>query len=271
MSYKLFRPIASLVLALVITFAGVSPALAAPPSNDDFNSATVVTEPLPFSDAINTVEATTAGDDPDCAGQGPTVWYVFTPSQDMSVQANTFGSDYDTTLSVYTGSQGNLTQITCNDDFGNLQSAVTFDVVANETYYLMVGSFASGPGGNLVFTVRLPPEPVTLDLQLDATGSFDKQGNAILRGTLTCSRPISIQLTADASQPVGRRTIVGSGENFIECDGETRWEVTVPGANGRFAGGPATANVQASAFDFDTGTFVQAFASGAVRLKGQRR
>lgn len=270
MSYKLFRPFASLMLALAVTFAGVSPALAAPPSNDDFNSATTVTEPLPFSDAINTVEATTAGDDPDCFGQGPTVWYAFTPSQDVLIQANTFGSDYDTTLSVYTGSQGNLTQLDCNDDFNSLQSAVTLNAVANQTYYFMVGTFASGPGGNLSFTVREPPPPLILDLQLDRTGSFDRPGNAYLRGTLTCSRPVLVELAADLSQPVGKRTIVGFSETFVECDGETRWEITIPGENGRFAGGPATANVLASAFDFETGTSAEAFVSGTVRLKGKR-
>jgi len=270
MSHKFFRPFASLVLALAITFAGVSPALAAPPANDDFNSATIVTEPLPFSDAINTTEATTAGDDPDCVGQGPTVWYAFTPSVDMQIQANTIGSDYDTTLSVYTGAQGNLTQIACNDDAVGLQSVVFFDAFAGETYFLMVGAFASGPGGNLVFTVIQPGPPLTLDLQLDPTGSFDKSGNAILRGTLTCSKPVVVQLAADVNQPVGNRTIHGTGGNFVECDGETRWDVTVAGQNGRFAGGRATANVQAFAFDFDTGTFVEAFASGTVRLKGKR-
>jgi hypothetical protein len=100
MSHKLFRAFAGLLLALTITLAGASPALAAPPANDDFGSATIVPEPLPFSDAINTSEATTAVDDPDCVGNGPTVWYTFTPSQDMPVRAATIGSDYDTTLSV---------------------------------------------------------------------------------------------------------------------------------------------------------------------------
>jgi len=73
------------------------------------------------------------------------------------------------------------------------------------------------------------------------------------------------------SQPVGKRTIVGSGGNSVECDGETRWDVTVAGQNGRFAGGRASANVLAVAFDFETGTLVEAFASGAVRLKSQRK
>jgi hypothetical protein len=270
MSHKLFRPFASLIMALAVTYAGVSPALAAPPGNDDFNSATVVTEPLPFSDAISTLEATTAGDDPDCFGQGPTVWYVFTPSQDMDVQANTYGSDYDTTLSVYTGSQGNLTQLYCNDDAGSLQSAVNFTALASETYYFMVGAFASGAAGNLAFTVQLPPPPLTIDLQPSATGSFDKQGNAILRGTLTCSKFAIVEIAVDVTQPVGKRAIHGFSESFFDCNGETGWEITVPGENGRFAGGKATVNVLVDAFDPETGNVVEASASATVRLKARR-
>jgi hypothetical protein len=48
----------------------------------------------------------------------------------MGIEANTFGSDYDTTLSVYTGSRGALTQIACNDDADLLQSLVRFNATA---------------------------------------------------------------------------------------------------------------------------------------------
>src|SRR5215216_4878856 len=115
MSHKSCSPLAGLLLAIALTFAGVLPVSAAPPSNDDFASATVVTEPLPFTDTVNTSEATTSSDDPECFGNGPTVWYEYTPSQDMLIEADTFGSDYDTTLSIYTRSPGSLTQIRCED------------------------------------------------------------------------------------------------------------------------------------------------------------
>jgi hypothetical protein len=66
---------------LSMTAFGAFPTLAVPPSNDDIASAVVVTEPLPFSDWVSTVEATTAAYDLDCAGNGPTVWYAYTPSR----------------------------------------------------------------------------------------------------------------------------------------------------------------------------------------------
>jgi hypothetical protein len=71
------------LMVMLLIGLEILPALAAPPVNDDFDSATVVTEPLPFTDAIDTTEATTAPNDPDCAGNSPTVWYVFTTTQDM--------------------------------------------------------------------------------------------------------------------------------------------------------------------------------------------
>jgi len=134
------------------------------PANDDFDDAVIVARP-PFTDNVNTSDATTAADDPvpSCAdgGQGPTVWYAFTPSHSKRIEANTFGSDYDTDLVVYTGTRGDLTEITCNDDAGNtLQSKVVFNAVAGETYYIMVGAFASGPGGNLVFNLVNPSADV---------------------------------------------------------------------------------------------------------------
>jgi hypothetical protein len=144
-----------LIIGILAAFS-VFPAFAAAPSNDDFDDATVISE-LNFSDSIDTTGATTADDDPECFGQGPTVWYAFTPDEDIPVRADTGGSDYDTTLSVYTGSRGKLTQIACNNDDADVeadgQSRVEFEAVAGETYFFMIGASGGGPGGQLVFSV----------------------------------------------------------------------------------------------------------------------
>ena len=124
-----FAPIA---LALFIP----SMAQAAIPANDDIAAATTIGS-LPFTDTLDTTEATTAADDPTCAGSGHTVWYTFTPSADIRLDANTFGSSYDTTISVYAGSPGALTQIACNDDASGLQSQVVFDATGGQTLYIL--------------------------------------------------------------------------------------------------------------------------------------
>jgi hypothetical protein len=153
------------------------------PANDDFDDAVVITE-LPFTHTVNTTEATTDADDPAdpedpavCFIGGHTVWYQFTPSEDTRINANTIGSDYDTGIAVFTGTRGALTVIDCNDDIllgRNVRSSVTFDAVAGETYYFMVGSFGEAPGGNLVFSVEVArgQDPAEHTFVTEEEGSF---------------------------------------------------------------------------------------------------
>ena len=76
-----------------------------PPANDEFAAAEVIVK-SPFATFTSTLEATTAPDDPSCFGNDASVWYAYTPPVSTMITADTFGSDYDTTLSVYTGAQG---------------------------------------------------------------------------------------------------------------------------------------------------------------------
>jgi hypothetical protein len=271
---RLVRPVLAAAVAATTLFAGAAPAWAVPPPNDDFDSATVVTEPLPFTDSVSTVEATTAPDDPFCAGNGHTVWYTYTPSAGGFVNANTFGSDYDTTLSAYTGARGALTQIACNDDAGgNLQSSVTWEVVAGTTYHLMAGSFGDAPGGNLSLTVQEsePPPPLpTVDVTIDPIGHMDpRTGVAHLSGTFTCTDADFLEAFGDLRQPVGRFTIFGFFEFFADgssCDGTPHpWAVDVSGENGNFAGGRATARVDA--FACGPGECASDFEERTIRLR----
>ena len=131
--------------------------MAAIPLNDNFADAVVTTEPLPFIDGRTTSGATTETGEPSpCSDILSTVWYQFTPSSDVDLVANTAGSDYDTVLSVYTGSAvGSLTGVACNDDISfpdNLQSEVAFTATAGVAYHFQIGGF-SGETGNLVFNL----------------------------------------------------------------------------------------------------------------------
>jgi hypothetical protein len=244
------------------------------PANDDLDQAVVVSG-LPFTDTRSTVDATTAPDDPDCIGQGPTVWYVYTPAEDGWIEASTFGSDYDTALSAYTGTGGSLTQVACNDDAGGTtQSQVRVQVVAGEPLYFMVGAFASGPGGNLVFHVDVSeaPEPLTATISLDPTGSVDPQtGIATVRGTVTCSRPAYVDLFGILQDRVGRVRVEAVFGGFAYCDGTARWEAQVFAQNAYLVGGPVQVTVQAAFYDPQTGEFVVDDASSRVVLRGAGR
>ena len=114
------------------------------PANDDFSSATIISA-LPFSDSIDTTGATSAADDPAACGNRGSVWYAFTASQDQGITASTFGSNYDTVLSVYTQGSGGLVFLTCNDDAsGTLQSHVNISVTAGTTYFFMISTACCG-------------------------------------------------------------------------------------------------------------------------------
>ncbi len=143
---------ALVIVSALVLFLG-APAQAAPPDNDDFDNATVIAA-LPTTIVQDTTEATTAGDDPVCSGDAATVWFAYTPAAEQLLAAHTFGSNFDTTLAVYTGERGSLTQIACNDDTSSLQSAVSFTAQAGVTYFFRAAAYGSNrAGGELHFSL----------------------------------------------------------------------------------------------------------------------
>lgn len=135
--------------------------LASPPSNDDFEGAALISA-LPYQQTIDTTGAITAPDDPilvcGAEANSNTVWYRFTPSSPGLIEANTFGSNYDTVLAVFTGTRGALNPIVCNDDVGIIfQSQVLFEAGADQTYYVSVADYGSPGGGLSCLTVKLEP------------------------------------------------------------------------------------------------------------------
>jgi hypothetical protein len=112
----------------------------AAPANDDVDNATVITAP-PFSDTLSIVEATVAGDDrlyeEGCSAgvAGNTVWYEYTPPNDMRLSADVLASRPDVVIFLYTGTRGNLTFLRCSD---GLPFPIVFDVVGGTTYRFML-------------------------------------------------------------------------------------------------------------------------------------
>jgi hypothetical protein len=80
--------------------------------NDDFDSPTMVPS-LPFNETLNTSSATSTADDPplsacERSAGSATVWYRYTPSSNVVLNIDTYGSDYDTMLAVWTGTRETL-------------------------------------------------------------------------------------------------------------------------------------------------------------------
>jgi hypothetical protein len=233
----------ALVAGLTIMMAG--PASAAIPTNDDFANATVITG-LPFTDAtVNTADATTQATDPTgCAGAAHSVWYTYTSDRDGTMSVDTFGSSFDTVLSAYTGTEGSLTQVACNDDSsGFLQSQVTFDITSGTTYHIMVAGCCrseDGASGDLVVSASAtgaPTVPFTFDVSFSSGAVDPRAHETTVNGTVVCSEPGSVDIAGVLQQ----RLVGGVFSVEVACSQDTStFTAPVSPLGGSFVPGPAT-------------------------------
>lgn len=137
------------------------------PTNDDFNNLFVVGSNS-YTRSQRVDGATTAADDPSftcVTGQRTnSVWYRFSAPSDGTLTTNTFSSNYDTVLAIWTGARGALTNRGCNDDYisgSNLQSQVQVAATGGTTYYIEIAAYFA------------PASPATLNFALSfaAAGS----------------------------------------------------------------------------------------------------
>jgi hypothetical protein len=248
--------ISALTAGTLLLGALAAPTSAAALKNNSISSPIVVGA-VPYTNSQDTRRATTGATDPafcydpEGSADSNTVWYSFTPTGDGRFAADTFGSDYDTTLYVGTpNGAGGIDVINCVDDSGGtVQSYVSFDAIAGTTYLIMVGTCCGTPGsdggGALVFNLDVAGPALVLDATVNSTGSVD-QGVVTLTGTATCSQsPDFAFIDVNLRQRVGRRTIEGFGEVEVSPCGPTptAWTLVLEGFNGRFAGGQATGDL----------------------------
>lgn len=151
-----FRYFSALLLAMVL----LAPSLVAQPINDDVRTHAPIYGSVTAYTGSN-VGATTDATTPSCglnANNG--VWWAIAPfpSTDRTITFDTFGSDFDTVLSIWRWENGAPTQIACNDDTGGpgeRQSEVTATLTAGSTnlLYLVYVSGYNGATGNISLNV----------------------------------------------------------------------------------------------------------------------
>ena len=126
-----------------------------PPVNDNFANAQVLNGASGNATGRNTV-ASKEGGEPNHAGSpgGVSVWYQWTAPSSGNFSFNTFGSDFNTLLAVYSGSSlAALTPISSNDDVGGVtQSRVTFNAIAGSVYHIAVDGSPGVPGNITPFS-----------------------------------------------------------------------------------------------------------------------
>ncbi len=144
------------------------------------------------------------------------MWYEFTAPTDGIATADTFGSDYDTLLSVYTGACDALTSVPdgCNDDAPNTaQSQVTFAAAGGTTYVFMTTAY-KGDGGHLVFDLSFQP---------NTTATPTPSVTGVPTGPTTTPTPTGTV----AATPSKTATATPTGTVPVSCVGDCNADGTV--------------------------------------------
>jgi hypothetical protein len=92
------------------------------------------------------------------------VWFRWTAPDSGSVNINTFGANYDTTMAIYASNtcpSAATVANAFNDDFGVLQSRINTNVVGGQHYFIRVGGHTGRTGSgplNIAFTANCPAD-----------------------------------------------------------------------------------------------------------------
>lgn len=92
-------------------------------------------------------------DGPGLCITSPNLWYVYTATCNGDATVSLCGSQFDTKLAVYTGSNCYPTSsrlIGCNDDACDYQSELTFTVTAGNQYLIEVGGYGANTGQGVI-------------------------------------------------------------------------------------------------------------------------
>ncbi|MFO0857990.1 MAG: hypothetical protein U0640_11600 [Phycisphaerales bacterium] len=127
------------------------------------------------------------------------VWYYWYAPCEGEASVNTFGSSFDTRVTVYqsagleTCPEGPNRAIACNDDSdGTLQSRVNFQTVPGRQYIIRMGSFDPSVGGAGVWNFQFTQGPTPADnvcaaatpITLDANNEYSSAWYTCLYSTL---------------------------------------------------------------------------------------
>jgi hypothetical protein len=245
------RGLIPMLLAVTFVVSVGGPASASPPSND-VEARAIGVDTVPFTHSVDTSDANADG--PRFCSSHASVFYTFTPSATVRVQVDTLGSDYDTTLAIYTRDElGKVGQIGCDDDRFGDASGLRLRAVAGTTYVVMVNRCCGNPregrpgrpGGPLVLTVtKVSSASLLATLTVDRGTVDPSEGIATISGTITCSRR-SIVYTEGVLNQLRQEVFVARGYWYaaIPCtpDAPVPWSMDVDTETSVvFGAGPAT-------------------------------
>jgi hypothetical protein len=228
------RVLGLVAVAASMVVAGALPAAAAAPSHDIIAGAKVISG-VPFSETVDTTEATTDAEDAainaNCGAPATngSVWYSLTAGDVPAYLVDVSQSDFSAGVIVATGTPGNLSLVTCGP------RSVGFEVTPGTTYYVM--AFSDMPevvGGQLNISVTEATPPPKVSMVVDEVGLVNrKTGVATVSGTYTCDGQADFTLLQGTlSQKQGDIHVTGNFElTGLECGGTLPWRAEVVSDN----------------------------------------
>lgn len=234
------------VLALTAATAGMVvlgalPASAAPPSHDTIAGAKVIST-VPFSETVDTTEATTDEQDAtinaNCGAPvtNGSVWYSLTASA-AAYLVDVSQSNFSAGVIVATGTPGSLELVTCGP------GSVAFESTPGTTYYLLAFSdIAEVVGGQLSISVTETAPRPKVSMTINEVGKVNtRTGAATVSGTYTCEGQAEFTvLQGRLSQKQRDIHVVGSFEQLdLPCGGTFKWKADITPESGKFKRGLA--------------------------------
>lgn len=218
------------IAAWLLACAG--PLAAQVPANDAFLAARALSGNAVQSSGSN-LSATPEPGEPQHGrvGNGASIWWQWTASNSFRTTIDTFGSDFDTVLAVYTGTTvSRLTEIASNDDAGTgVQSQVRFNAVAGTTYRIAVDAYQGSPSGNIVLNLLSadpvptlssnPASGVTLVLPDGALGSSSQLLIDLIATGGAASASVAIACSSNSGVLIGPAGTQPTATSFVQTVG----------------------------------------------------
>ncbi len=185
------------------------------PAGDNLNEALTLSLDLPSSYVSwNIGTAMESGELQSSCGLGDnSIWFALSPTSTGSIGIESFESDFNTVLSVWSGSSHPLQEITCNDDWQDSRGDITtrsyvdFDAVAGTTYYVRVAGVDNEEGLAVVRT-RMP---TTVDVETEVPAFTERLALSVYpnpvstTGTMEIQQSESGRATIEMFDTLGRR------------------------------------------------------------------
>jgi alpha-tubulin suppressor-like RCC1 family protein len=186
-------------------------------ANDLCSGAIIITN-ASYTNVQSTLKASAFGDPvPDCVdGFGHGVWYQFTAPVAGLLIVDTFGSDFDTGLAIYSGSCDSLIELACNDDTGGITSQVILPTTAGTTYSILAGGYSSDAGNLVLHLNHLTPPAFAVQ---PTNQSVVVSSNASFLTTVSGTQPISFQWYFNNAPLVDGGRISGSTNATLNIAG----------------------------------------------------